>query len=120
MPCQLTWEHEDTDAGNPLGRAGCFTFEIDFDFEPGTHAPEFLINSSDDTSPQVTFLDVFCNEVHFADDDKGPRLPTFEEKAELERWFENQLRNTTELQNRIKEQCVDLVNFEADGDNWAD
>jgi hypothetical protein len=118
MPCQLTWEHDD-DGANPLGRAGKFTFEIDFDFEPGTDTPEFLVHSADDESPQVTFLDVFCNEVDFTDDDKGPRLPTFEEKSELERWFENQIRNSTDLRNNIREQCVDLVNFEADGD-WDD
>ena len=120
MPCQLTWEHNDTDGNNPLARAGCFTFEVDFDFEPGNNVPEFLIHDADDNKPQVTFLDVFCNEVNFSDADKGPRLPTFEEKSELERWFENQLRDDTELQNRVKEQCTDLVNFGADGDDWDD
>lgn len=120
MPCQLTWE-QTIDAGenNPLGRAGCFTFEIDFDFEPGDEDLGFLVKDSAHNAPKVKFLDVFCNEVSFADDAKGPRLPTFEEKAALERWFEERIREDTELQEKIKEQCVDLVNFEDDVD-WDD
>lgn len=120
MPCQLLWEQTiKTGEDNPLGRAGCFTFEIDFDFEPGSDEPEFLVEDSARVAPKVKFLDVFCNEVSFADDAKSPRLPTFEEKAVLERWFEQRLREDAELREKIKEQCVDLVNFEDDVD-WDD
>lgn len=121
MPCHLTWEHEDPDGHNWLGRAGTFEFEIDFEFEPG-YAPVFFTNEEETrpSAPKVTFLNTVCLRVHFDDDGETERLPTQEEEAVLERWFEQELANRSELKSTITEHCVNLVNFEADWDDLDD
>lgn len=122
MPFQLDWEYEDDNGVNPLGKPGNLSFDIEFEFDPGAAPVLYLQNGDGDPGepPSVTFTNACCTAVDFYNNGPAPRIPTVEEKETLEPWFLDELDRDARLQQRIKNACRDLVNFEADWDDLDD
>ena len=117
MTSWIDWELNDDEATNPLGQAGDFTFNVEYEFDPGD--PGYMYDANGDGYPGyaacVDLTGAVCTQVHI--DAEQKRAPTPEEAERLANWFWTVLDKNPKIRDQIETQGLEQMSFEAECDD---
>lgn len=117
MTSWIDWEINDDEGTNPLGRPGCFSFNVEYEFDPGD--PGYMYDANGDGypgyPPGVDLVSAMCTQVHV--DGEHKRTPNPTETEELAIWFWTVLDKKSEIRDQIETHGLEQMSFEAECDD---
>ena len=109
MTSWIPWDIDDDTGDNPLKIPAEFEFSLEFEYDPGNPAAEYLTLDDDDSGcpPSVRVVGAACKTIKTAD--ALSRVPTAYELDMLEDWFMSRLTTDKNLCQQIQECGLDQM-----------